>query len=65
MTAQDRWLLSGIFVLLMALTAWLLNTVSINTGRISVLEQRANTTDRTIWEMRDELKQHRTQTERK
>jgi len=57
-------LIGGIFLVLMALMGWVLLTVSLNTGRISVLENRADANDRMMWEIKDDLKVHRQATER-
>lgn len=63
MTANERWLITGAFVVFVAIAAWLLGTVSINSGRISVLERRADNHQREMGEMRDEIKDHRRVTE--
>jgi hypothetical protein len=63
MNTTERALIGALFLVLMALVSWLLGTVSLNIARIAVLEQRADMGDRTVWEIKDDMKAHRAATE--
>jgi len=63
MSQAERMLVSAIFVILLGFVSWLLATVSINTGRIMVLEQRTNNHAAEMQLSREELKEHRKSTE--
>lgn len=63
MNQTERWLISGLFAILMMIGSWLLATVTVNSTRISVLEQRTNNHVREMDEMKVELRDHRQRTE--
>ena len=63
MSATERLLVSGLFAILMAMGSWLLATVTVNSSRISVLEQRTNNHLREMDEMKADLRDHRQRTE--
>jgi hypothetical protein len=62
-SATERLLVSGLFAILMAMGSWLLATVTVNSSRISVLEQRTNNHVREMDEMKADLRDHRQRTE--
>ena len=63
MTQTERMLISILFVIVLGIVSWLMGTVSINSGRLLVLEQRANNHSREMLEMRQDVKEHRVMTE--
>ena len=63
MTSTERWLASIMMAALIGLLGWLMATVSVNTSRISVLEQRASNHHAEMEALRKEIVQHRVQTE--
>jgi hypothetical protein len=63
MTQTERMLVSIVFVIVLGSVSWLMGTVSINSGRLLVLEQRANNHSREMLEMRQDVKEHRVMTE--
>lgn len=63
MNQTERWLISGLFAILMMIGSWLLATVTVNSTRISVLEQRTNNHVREMDEMKADLRDHRQRTE--
>jgi len=64
MSQAERMLVSAIFVILLGFVSWLLATVSINTGRIMVLEQRTNNHVQAMQQAREDLSEHRRVTEK-
>jgi len=63
MTTLDRWLLGILATIFTALLAWLLSTVSMNSGRIAVLEQRTANHMRAMDKLDAQLEAHRLNTE--
>jgi hypothetical protein len=63
MTSTERWLISAIFAIMVGIGSWLLGTVTVNSSRLSVLEQRSNNHDRIMTELRSDIREHRTMTE--
>jgi hypothetical protein len=63
MTSTERFLITALWIVMFGVSTWLLGTVSINSGRILVLEQRANNHTREMAEQKLELKEHRLATE--
>ena len=63
MTTTDRMLLSIVLLSTLALVGWLLQTVSANSGRLSVLEQRAMMHDTEMRDIKQEMRDHRNKTE--
>ena len=58
MTITERMLVGALFSIVMALVSWLLLTVSFNSSRISVTEYA-------ISDLKDNLREHRFNTEKK
>ena len=58
MTSNERALVGALFMILMMATTWLMITVSDNRPRVAVLEQQ-------MLDMRLDMKEHRTRTEKK
>ena len=65
MTATERWLATVMLTTFIALLAWLMATVSINSGRISVLERRADNYHNELKGIQEALSEHRNMTELK
>jgi len=63
MTTNDRFIIGILITILMAALSWTLGTISVNSGRISVLEQRADNHTSQMVEMKLEVKEHRLATE--
>ena len=63
MTTNDRFTVGVLITILMAALSWALGTISVNSGRISVLEQRADNHTSQMVEMKVEMKDHRLATE--
>jgi len=63
MTTNDRFALGLLLTILMAALSWALGTISANSGRISVLEQRTDNHASQMVEMKLEVKEHRIATE--
>ena len=63
MTTNDRFIVGILITILMAALSWALGTISANSGRISVLEQRADNHSIQMNEMKVEMKDHRIATE--
>lgn len=63
MNTLERMLISGFYIILLGISTWLLSTVSVNSGRILVLEQRTNNHTREMADMKIEIKEHRVATE--
>jgi len=61
--ATERLLVGGLFAILMAMGSWLLATVTVNSSRISVLEQRTNNHVREMDELKADMRDHRQRTE--
>jgi hypothetical protein len=65
MSTTERMLIGALFAILMGLEAWLLGTVSVNSARIAVLEQRTNNHSREMVDMKADMRDHRSATERR
>ena len=63
MSATERWLISAVFAMLVGIGSWLLSSVTINSARIAVLEQRTNNHDKVMDVLRNDLREHRDRTE--
>jgi hypothetical protein len=63
MTTTERMLIVAIFGIMIGLISWLLATVSVNSSRISVLEQRTSNHTKAMDEFKLELRDHRQSTE--
>ena len=63
MTTNDRFTVGVLITILMAALSWALGTISANSGRISVLEQRTDNHASQMVEMKLEVKEHRIATE--
>ena len=63
MSITEKWLITALFGILMMTGAWLLATVTVNSARIAVLEQRTNNHLREMDEMKADLRDHRQRTE--
>ena len=63
MTTNDRFTVGVLITILMAALSWALGTISVDSGRISVLEQRADNHSIQMIEMKLEMKEHRLATE--
>ena len=63
MSATERWLISAVFAMLVGIGSWLLSSVTINSARIAVLEQRTNNHDKVMEVLRNDLREHRDRTE--
>ena len=64
MTTNDRFTVGVLITILMAALSWALGTISVNSGRISVLEQRTDNHASQMVEMKLEVKEHRIATEK-
>lgn len=64
MSITERMLVGALFSIMMGLTSWLLGTVTANSSRISVLEIQSINQVRDTTELKIEIKEHRTITER-
>ena len=64
MTTNDRFTVGVLITILMAALSWALGTISANSGRISVLEQRTDNHASQMVEMKLEVKEHRIATEK-
>lgn len=64
MTMTERWLITGMMSILMGLGGWLLINVTVNSARISVLENQTLTHREQMQELKDDLREHRNSTER-
>ena len=64
MTTNDRFTVGVLITILMAALSWALGTISANSARISVLEQRTDNHASQMVEMKLEVKEHRLATER-
>lgn len=65
MTIMERSLIWALFAIVMAIGSWLLATVTVNSSRISVLEARTANHIKEMDSMKEELKDHCYQTERR
>ena len=74
-TVIDRWIIGGLMMAVSVILWWLLvdtrnnmaissSIVGINSSRLSSLESRADNLERNIWEIKEELRQHRAVAER-
>ena len=63
MSITEKWLITALFGILMMTGAWLLATVTVNSARIAVLEQRTNNHVREMDELKSDMRDHRRQTE--
>ena len=63
MTTNDRFIIGILITIMMAALSWTLGTISVNSGRISVLEQRTDNHASQMVEMKLEVKEHRIATE--
>jgi len=62
-TTTERMLISALFTILLMIGAWLMATVTVNSARISVLEQRTNNHMREMNEIKTDMRDHRQRTE--
>ena len=63
MTTTDRMLLSAVLLSVLSLVGWLLHNVSLNSGRISVLEHELISLKEDQRDIKIEMREHRNRTE--
>ena len=74
-TVIDRWIIGGLMMAVSVILWWLLLDtrsnvatssiiININSSRLSSLESRTDNLERTVWEIKEELRQHRAVVER-
>jgi type II secretory pathway component PulM len=64
LTGTERLLVAALAAILFALASWVALTVTFNSSRITIMEQRLEQHDAQIKEFKDDLRDHRRMTER-